>query len=61
MRDTTGAGDTFIGACIAALAEAQAPQAALRLACAVAGAKVAQEGFEGLAAPYGAARAKLVK
>lgn len=48
--DSVGAGDTFIGASIYALACGAGPEDALRCACAVAGAKVGRVGFEGLPA-----------
>jgi hypothetical protein len=44
------AGDTFIGATLYALACGADADAALRCACAVAGAKVGRAGFDGLAA-----------
>ncbi|KAG8460031.1 hypothetical protein KFE25_011080 [Diacronema lutheri] len=46
--DSVGAGDTFIGAAIYALACGAGPEEALRCACAVAGAKVGRAGFKGL-------------
>ena len=45
--DSTGAGDTFIAGCIAALASDPSIQRALEVGCAVAGQKVAQDGFDG--------------
>lgn len=57
--DSVGAGDSFIGAAVFALARGAGPREALRCACAVAGAKVGQVGFAGLeaAATFGAAAA----
>ena len=52
VLDSTGAGDTFNAACIAALARGAAAGEALRVACAVAGEKVGQDGFGGLGATY---------
>lgn len=67
VADTTGAGDTFIAACIAALSQGERPSAtesqwrsvvrvALRCGCAVAGQKVSQDGFENLRSAYSGAR-----
>mmetsp|Transcript_46720 Transcript_46720/g.111113 ORF Transcript_46720/g.111113 Transcript_46720/m.111113 type:complete len:374 (+) Transcript_46720:54-1175(+) len=47
--DSVGAGDTFIGACIFALANGFKVQDVLRCGCAVAGGKVAQATFDDLA------------
>jgi len=47
--DSVGAGDTFIATSIFALAKGCDIQAVLKCACAVAGGKVAQVGFSGLA------------
>ena len=44
-----GAGDTFIAALLFALSRGATPAQALRCGCAVAGRKVAQRGFGGLA------------
>ena len=44
-----GAGDTFIAALLFALSRGAAPAQALRCGCAVAGRKVTQRGFSGLA------------
>lgn len=46
--DSVGAGDTFIGASIFALASGAGAEQALRCGCAVAGAKVGRAGFDGL-------------
>ena len=50
--DTTGAGDTFIGACIAALSQSLPVPSVLQRGCRVAGKKVAQDGFAGLRAAF---------
>jgi sugar/nucleoside kinase (ribokinase family)/CubicO group peptidase (beta-lactamase class C family) len=50
--DSTGAGDTFIGSSLAAIATGAPPQEALRRGCAVAARKVGQEGLAGLAGAY---------
>ena len=50
--DTTGAGDTFIGACIAALSQSLPVPSVLQRGCSVAGKKVAQDGFAGLRAAF---------
>ena len=51
--DSTGAGDSFIGACIAAFCEPGVTASRiLEAGCAVASAKVAQEGFDGLQAAF---------
>ena len=47
--DSVGAGDTFIAALIFALSRGAEPAQALRCGCAVAGRKVTQRGFSGLA------------
>lgn len=47
--DSTGAGDSFNAGVIAALGRGDDVTAALRSGCAVAGRKVAQKGFDGLA------------
>jgi len=47
--DTVGAGDTFIAALLFALSRSATPAQALRCGCAVAGRKVTQRGFGGLA------------
>ena len=44
-----GAGDTFIAALLFALSRGATPAQALRCGCAVAGRKVLQRGFDGLA------------
>ena len=49
VRDSVGAGDTFIAATICALARGDGPAEALASGCAVAGRKVGQVGMEGLA------------
>jgi len=48
--DSIGAGDTFNGTTVHALALGASPEQALRCGCAVAGQKVSQVGFEGLIA-----------
>jgi ketohexokinase len=49
--DSTGAGDTFNGACIAALGRGATVDEVLRVGCTVAGLKVGQDHFGGLAYP----------
>jgi len=46
--DTVGAGDTFIAAVIACLADEKPLSVALEAGCRVAGNKVGQHGFKGL-------------
>ena len=55
VMDSTGAGDTFNAAVISALSSANSVDVgdALRVGCRVAGRKVAQDGFDGLALPTG--------
>lgn len=58
VKDTTGAGDTFIGACIAYLSATWLEptrtfaRPALSFGCAIAGQKVSQDGFAGLRAAF---------